>query len=355
MKITRGIEQKPVKVLVYGPEGIGKSTFASHFPDPLFIDTEGSTARMNVARLPHPESWTELLEEVWWVVREKPCKTLVIDTMDWAEKLEIQDLLEKNGKQSIEAFAYGKGYVLSAEEIQKFIRLLDKVIETGMNVVLTAHAQIRKFEQPDEMGAYDRYELKLGNKTGSRTAPILKEWADMVLFANYKTFAVKDGNKVKATGGKRVMYTSHHPCWDAKNRFGLAEELPFEYDRIKHIFDDMPEDLSHVDEASPFSKHEISVTDGLMDGPAIVSNEDINMLNDEYTREVYKSIDSELVGLMKYNHVKAEDFQKAVFKEGYVDDVEYPINEYPSEFIDYVKQNWSEWTEKIYQANVKEG
>ena len=351
MKITRGVEHKPVKVLIYGPEGIGKTTFASQFPEPVFIDTEGSTARMNVARLPKPNNWTELLEEVWWVIREKPCKTLVIDTLDWAEKLEIQDLLERNGKKSIEAFGYGKGYIMSAEEIQNFLHILDKVIEAGMHVVLTAHAQIRKFEQPDEMGAYDRYELKLGNKTGSRTSPIVKEWADMVLFANYKTYAIKDGNKVKATGGKRVMYTSHHPCWDAKNRFGLPEEMEFDYANIKHcIEDDNTDAVATTEELGPFSKHEINVTDGLMDGPAIVSNEDINKLQDEYAREVYKPIDSELVELMKYNHVKAEDLQLAVLKEGYVDDVNFPIQDYPKEFIDYLKENWSEWTEKIYQA-----
>ena len=110
-------------------------------------------------------------------------------------------------------------------------------MQAGVHVVLTAHAQMRKFEQPDEMGAYDRYEMKLGKKTGSQISPLVKEWADMVLFANYKTLTVQTddkGQKFKAQGGKRVMYTSHHPCWDAKNRFGLADELPFEYAQIAH-------------------------------------------------------------------------------------------------------------------------
>ena len=60
---------------------------------------------------------------------------------------------------------------------------------------------MRKFEQPDELGAYDRWELKLGKKTSSQISPLVKEWADMVLFANYKTYAVavdKDGKKFKA-------------------------------------------------------------------------------------------------------------------------------------------------------------
>ena len=94
---------------------------------------------------------------------------------------------------------------------------------------------MRKFEQPDEMGAYDRWEMKLSKKV----APLLKEWADIVLFCNYKTDIITD-NKTqskKATGGKRVMYASHHPCWDAKNRYGLPDVMPMEFNQIKHLFE----------------------------------------------------------------------------------------------------------------------
>lgn len=239
MKIIKGVIQKAKKVVCYGPEGIGKSTFASKFPDPVFIDTEGSTNSMDVARLPRPTSWEMILQEVDYV-KDNPnaCGTLVIDTIDWAEQLCIEYICAKHGKSGIEDFGYGNGYVYTKEEFGRFLNRLEDVIEAGVNVVLTAHAQMRKFEQPDEMGAYDRYELKLGKKTSSQTAPLVKEWSDMLLFANYKTYsiAVDDkGKKHKAQGGKRVMYTSHHPCWDAKNRYGLEDELTFDYAEIAHI------------------------------------------------------------------------------------------------------------------------
>lgn len=225
---------------IYGPEGIGKSTFASRFPEPLFIDTEGSTKDLDVARTEPPSSWPMLLDQVQYVKSDPNiCRTLVIDTADWAEMLCVEAVCGKAQKSGIEDFGYGKGYTYLAEEFGRLLNLLSEVVDRGVNVVMTAHAKMRKFEQPDEMGAYDRWELKLQKQT----APLLKEWADMVLFANYKTIVVNvDGQgaqkgKNKAQGGRRVMYTSHHPCWDAKNRYGLPEEVPFEYEQIAHIIE----------------------------------------------------------------------------------------------------------------------
>lgn len=241
MEITRGKIQKAKKVVIYGPEGIGKSTFASRFPNPVFIDTEGSTNDMDVARLPRPTSWNMLFGEIDYV-KNNPgvCKTLVIDTIDWAELFCVEHICAVYNKNGIEDFGYGNGYVYTKEEFGRFLNRLSDLIEVNVNVVLTAHAQLRKFEQPDEMGAYDRWELKLGKKTQSQTSPLVKEWADMLLFANYKTYSISvddKGKKHKAQGGKRVMYTQHHPCWDAKNRFGLPEECDFDYDVIQSIIE----------------------------------------------------------------------------------------------------------------------
>lgn len=236
MEITRGKIPCAKKVVIYGPEGIGKSTFASKFPEPVFIDTEGSTKDMDVARLPAPSSWNMLLEEVRYVLdNPQVCKTLVIDTADWAEQLCSTSVCDKYQKSGIEDFGYGKGYVFLQEEFGKLLNLLTDVVEQKMiNVVLTAHAKMRKFEQPDEMGAYDRWEMKLSKNV----SPMVKEWADMVLFANYKTHVVKVDGKNKAQGGQRVLYTTHHSCWDAKNRYSLPDEIPFEYGSIAHILSD---------------------------------------------------------------------------------------------------------------------
>lgn len=240
MQIITGRVPTAIKVLIYGPEGIGKTTFASMFPEPLFIDTEGSTVHMDVRRLPRPLSWTELLEEADWVRNNSgSCRTLVVDTADWAEQLCNESVCARDHKTGIEDYGYGKGYTYAAEEFGRLLDKLELLVNAGINVVFTAHAQMRKFEQPDELGAYDRWETKLGKKVGA----MIREWVDMVLFANYKTIVVNVDNqgatkgKNKAQGGKRVMYTTHHPCWDAKNRFGLPEEMDFSYEGIRAVIE----------------------------------------------------------------------------------------------------------------------
>jgi hypothetical protein len=241
MQVISGKVQKAKKVVVYGPEGVGKSSLAAQFPRRVFIDTEGSTTEMDVDRLPKPSSWQMLNQQVQWIKQQGTARfgSLVIDTFDWAEMLATESVCSANNKKGVEDFGYGKGYIYVAEEIGRFLNLLSDVVESGIHVILVAHSQIVKFEQPDEMGAYDRYQLKLGAKTGSRTAALVKEWADMVLFINYKTFSVstdKEGKKNKAQGGTRTIYANHHPAWDAKNRHGLPDEFPLDYGQIAHIF-----------------------------------------------------------------------------------------------------------------------
>ena len=234
LSISRGAKPSAQKVVIYGVEGIGKTLFASQFPNVLFIDTEGGTTGYDVARIdPAPASWNALIKCVKDVKVERPCSTLVLDTADWAEILCAEHICAKNNWESIETPNYGAGYTALKEEYGKLLNYLSDVVGAGINVVITAHAMMRKFERPDEAAGYDRFELKLQKKT----AALVKEWADALLFADYETVVetVKGDmgkTKGKARGGKRVMHTQHHACWDAKNRWGLPDKVPFEYAQI---------------------------------------------------------------------------------------------------------------------------
>lgn len=235
MNIIRGIIRKAQKVLIYGPGGVGKMTFAAHFPNPVFIDTDGGSASLDVARLPKPASWAMLLEEVAYI-KQNPalCETLVIDTIDRAETLCVEALRAKYRKNRPEGF----GCAGVEEEFGRLLNSLQELIDIGINVVLTAQAQMRRFEQTCESGTYCRWELRLGKRMGSQTAPLVKDWSDMVLFANYETTsAAADGRKNKAQSSRRVMYTEHSACWDAKNRVGLAPKLPLDYAEIASVIE----------------------------------------------------------------------------------------------------------------------
>ncbi len=236
MNITSGKKSRAQRVVIYGPEGIGKTTLASQFPDPLFIDLEEGSSQIDVKRVEDVNSWSDLANTIKEIFAEPSvCKTVIIDTADKAEAMCTKAICADKGVKGIEDIGYGKGYTYLAEQFAAFLSFLDQLVKKGINVIIIAHAAMRKFEQPDELGAYDRWELKLSKKS----APLVKEWADMMLFCNYKTNVnITPDGKAKASGGKRVMYTSHHPCWDAKNRHSLPEVLDMDYKHIKHIFEE---------------------------------------------------------------------------------------------------------------------
>jgi hypothetical protein len=261
------------------------------------------------------------------------CKTLVIDTADWAERMCVRHICEAHGKENIEQFGYGSGWTILADEFGKLLNLLTDVKETGTHVVVVAHAQIRKFELPNEFGSYDKYELKLGKKTSSYTAPMLKEWADMVLFCNYKTMVVqtdKDGKKHKAQGGKRVMYTTHNSCWDAKNRDDLPDELPLDYAAIAHLFTE--EDQA---EQQPIPE---SVETAMPEQPVLADETpDISVGQQitDYSADVYQSLDPRLLQLMESSGVSEKDIREAGARKGFFP-VEMPITNYPQQYVEQV-------------------
>lgn len=347
MNITSGKIKSAQKVVIYGAEGIGKSTFASHFPDPIFIDTEGSTKKLDIKRFDKPTSWEMLKEEIQYAINNpRVCKTLVIDTIDWAEQLCINAICAKHDKKGIEEFGYGNGYVYEKEEFGRFLMLLDEVIAKGINVVLTAHAQLRKFEQPDERGAYDRWELKLGKKTSSQISPLVKEWADMVLFANYKTLVSatdKNGKTFKAQGGRRVMYTAHHPCWDAKNRDGLPEELDFDYSAIAKVIEGNQPATPKPRTEPPTETSKTEATQ--------VNLKDFEILDDDLPKVEPKKteaptvetdgIPKELADLMKMSEVTEAEIRQTCFDRGHYP-VDTPIKNYDPNFINgWIIAHWA--------------
>ena len=360
MNITRGKQAKAQRVIIYGTEGIGKSSLASQFPNPLFIDTEGSTSNMDVARMDKPTSWTMLMNQIAFVkANPTVCDTLIVDTIDWAEALAIESVCSLHGKKGVEDFNYGIGYTYVREEFGRFLNKLQEIVDLGIHVVLTAHAQIRKFEQPDEMGAYDRYELKLGKKTSSQTAPLVKEWGDIVLFCNYKTVVMKSAsNKNKAQGGQRVMYTTHTPSWDAKNRFGLPEELPMDYQAIAHIFNKqskqaVPQEktiqqVQPVQPVQPVAEPVATPVATVATVATVVEEVPKDPFIELSTLELPEILPQSLRDLMRQNSVTTEELQLMASNRGHFP-MGTPIENFPKEYWDVVVANWETSMQEINQ------
>jgi len=234
IQITRGRRQAAVRGTVYGTEGIGKTTLATQFPDPLVLDTEDGTNHLDVARA-SIHDWKSLtLAITELAVNSQGFRTIVIDSADWAEKLLIEWLLKTSGKKSIEDFGFGKGYTMVAEHWTRFLASCDVLIGQGINVVFVAHSTVKRTSPPDQTDGFDRYELKLTKQS----APLLREWCDLLLFCNYRTKLVEGSDgRLKATGGKeRIMHAEHSAAWDAKNRFNLPAEMPMEIEQLRTIF-----------------------------------------------------------------------------------------------------------------------
>lgn len=233
--IQKGRKAEPVKAVIYGPEGTGKSSLASLLPAPVFIDVEGSTGTLDVARV-EPKTVAEILGALT-EIRTKHAgefKTVVIDTADWIEAIYVEEMCKAQRKASIAECSggYGKGYVELGRKFSDFLDALDAIAAAGLHVAVLAHCKTVKVSPPDQLEGYTRFELKLNQEhVGAK----LKEWAHAVLFVRRDVQLIKgkdDRIKGGTTAAEHVIQTSYAPAWDAKNRHDLPECLAYEKGKL---------------------------------------------------------------------------------------------------------------------------
>lgn len=233
--VTKGKEAKPHRVVCYAPEGIGKSTFASDAPAPIFLDAEGGTSHLDVARFPKPETWADVLDAVQVLRQEEhDYRTFVVDTLDAIEPMLWSHICAEANAKSIEEVGggYGKGYVAAVDGWRRLLAALEHLQKArGMHVILLAHSQVKAFRSPDAED-WERYTLRLHEKS----AGVIKEWADDVLFANLDIVTTKDAKSKRVRGistGARLIHSVRTAAFDAKSRSGLPETLPLAWSEFE--------------------------------------------------------------------------------------------------------------------------
>ncbi|MCZ6794745.1 MAG: ATP-binding protein [Planctomycetota bacterium] len=230
--ITRGKQPAPRRTFIYGVQGVGKSTFASQAPGAIFLPTEDGTGDLDCTRFPLLESYDEVLQALADLYREKHgFETVVIDSLDWLERLVWDKVCRDHRVNSIEDFGYKAGYVHAIDHWRRVLKGLDVLRrKRGMASVLIAHSRIERFESPDTE-SYDRYTPRVHRLV----ADLCQEWADEVFFASFKIctkqVAEKFGRKrvQGVSRGERVLRTTERPAHRAKNRLGMPEEIALEW------------------------------------------------------------------------------------------------------------------------------
>ena len=108
----------PARILIYGPHGIGKTTWACSAPAPIVIQTEDGLGRLRVPHFPLCRTYADVLESIGALYTdEHEYKTVVLDSLDWLEQLIWSSLAVPvaSGPPSIEGHGYGKGYQYAAD------------------------------------------------------------------------------------------------------------------------------------------------------------------------------------------------------------------------------------------------
>lgn len=236
MEIIKGKQNDPVKIVVYGTPGIGKTTLASKlFHNPLFIETEDGSKRLGVDRLPLCKDKGDVQKQLQWAIKEAEengYDTIVIDSADWLERMIWTDLVRSEGVDGIEKVGggYGKGYRRADEIFRNFLKFSDMLVAAGLNVCYICHSDIEHVDDLD-VASYDRHALRLHKHARAS----LFEWCEACLFAHEKVrVKVEEGgkgfgqDKATAVGSARVLRCEGRPGAMAKNRFGLPAEVPMD-------------------------------------------------------------------------------------------------------------------------------
>jgi hypothetical protein len=240
--ISKTKNDRPVFAILYGTSGVGKTTVASQADKVVFLPTEDGAGSLTLDAFPVAQNYEDVLQAIGALYGDHKFKTLALDSLDHLEPLIWKKVCADNNVKSIEQLTYGKGYVMALDLWRELLMALRGLRDQRkMSVLLIAHHQIRKHQDP-ELDQIDRYDIKLHSKASA----LVQESCDMVLFCKHKNITKKEdtgfGNS-RTRGistGKRVMCTTETPSYVAKNRFNLPDELDLSWSALAAALNPTP-------------------------------------------------------------------------------------------------------------------
>jgi len=251
---TRGVNRKPLFVTIYGTDHTGKSTVASNFPKPIFIDVEKGTDLLDVDRC-QPDTYDDVLNILNSLYTDaEGFKTVVIDTIDWVEKMADSAICKKKDVSSLTDMGWGTGIKLQKDYMYTVIDKLCAIRQSqGLNIVILGHAKQRRYDDPEQEHSYDRFHMAINSDIFDK----IRERSDAVFFVCKDIRVVVDPKNPmkKAKGvstGKVMCHTEESAGFFAKNRFELPSFFEFSFSNIKNGIDNFYAD--NIKTATPSIK-----------------------------------------------------------------------------------------------------
>lgn len=221
--ITRGRTLDAPRIILYGMEGIGKSTFAANFPSPIFIQTEDGLGMIDCAKFPLAKSFDEVFQILVALETEpNEFKTIVIDSLDWLERLIWDKVAQDSKVNNIEQIGFGKGYTMALTFWRIVLDHLEALHKQGKIILLLAHAVAEDYSDP-EVNSLKRFTPRLHKTARS----LLAEYVDVILLAT-RAFGAAKGDQ----NNPRIVRTEASPYQVAKSRFAIPAELPLDADAV---------------------------------------------------------------------------------------------------------------------------
>lgn len=228
----------PPRIMIYGPPKIGKTTLASEFPNPVFIqieDGQNSSTELQGWGRAEIQSYGDVMEAMRSLYEdEHDFQTLVVDSTSELQVMIYDETCARgdekgNVKDRIEDFGYGKGYINALNIWAEFFDALNMLrMGRGMTTVLIGHAKVDRFDDPETV-SYHRYEIDVHD----RAQKLIEREMDAILLLK-RDVSLKEDNptaknsRVHAEGGaNRFIYCEGKPSQVAGSRYKLPAKIVF--------------------------------------------------------------------------------------------------------------------------------